>query len=79
MPLDTEQFAQIIEMITKVSDKQDALHGDFREFKGTMTAEVSNITKEMDNTKLWTNIKLAAAFPIMIVLQQIATYFGWLK
>lgn len=77
--MEDHQFNILLTRLSAQDDKLDALHGDFREFKGTAGNRLDQIEKDGDKDEMWTNIKLLVIVPVIGVLHQIASHFGWIK
>ncbi len=55
------------------------MHGDFREFRGEMTARVVQIEKDSDKVEMWNNIKLVCVLPVTMALHAVGTKIGIIK
>jgi hypothetical protein len=77
--MDTIIEERILDALTKFNDKLNDLHGDFREFKGTVTTQVNSLEKSHDNIDMWTNIKVVAVIPIVAALHVLASKVGLIK
>lgn len=77
--MDPQIESRILDALGKFNDKLDALHGDFREFKGSVEVKVGSLEKDRDNENMWTNIKVIAVLPIVAALHVLATKLGMIK
>ena len=55
------------------------MHGDFREFRGEMSARVSQIEKDTDKVEMWSNVKTIAVIPVVMALHVLGTKIGLIK
>lgn len=63
----------------KIMETITAFHGDFREFRGEMTARMKQVEDEADEARKWENYKLYAILPIAAGLHSIAAKLGLIK
>lgn len=81
---------EVLAAITKLTQTVEQYHGDFREFRGETTqkmiafeSRVSDIEQtakdDLKATRLWGNIKVICVLPVVGVLHQVASHFGWIK
>lgn len=84
--MEAEQYTAIMGAIAAQSaksdttnDKLDAMHGDFREFKGRMDVEVEALKSEAKSQRLWSRIQTVAILPLVAALHEIASSMGLIK
>lgn len=69
----------VLAAINNLTQKVEAYHGDFREFRGAQTAKVKALEDEAKSAKLWGRIQKVVTIPLLAVLHQGAQYIGWIK
>jgi hypothetical protein len=82
MSVDNSDVLQAITALTKTVEQY---HGDFREFRGTVSTKIETIETEMSDAKeqiskdrLWQRIQIGCVVPVVGVLHQIAEHFHWI-
>jgi len=63
----------------KIMETILAFHGDFREFRGEMTARINQVEDDADEARKWENYKLYAILPFSAVLHTVAAKLGLIK
>lgn len=83
--MDDQTSTQILQAITSLTRTVEQYHGDFREFRGSVTTQLESMTvadkatdKRADNDRMWMKIQAVCVVPVMGLLHQIAVHFGWI-
>jgi hypothetical protein len=63
----------------KILEKIMEFHGDFREFRGEITARMGQVEEDAAEAKKWENYKIYAILPITAGLHAIASKLGLIK
>jgi len=69
----------VLQAITKLTEKVEEYHGDFREFRGNTKVRIESLEQSAKDKQYWTNVKLYCIIPVTAILHQIAVHFGWIK
>jgi len=69
----------VLQAITKLTEKVEEYHGDFREFRGNTAVRIEGLEQAAKDAKFWNNVKVVCVLPTVTVLHQIAVHFGWIK
>jgi hypothetical protein len=56
---------------TNIMNKLGEIQGEFGEHKGRTEAELENLTKRIDKSDMWENIKIVGVMPVMAVIHHI--------
>lgn len=73
---DSDQVLNAILTLTKTVEQY---HGDFKEFRGSVTERVTDLEEDAKSDKLWHRVQTVCVIPVVAVLHQVATHFNWIK
>lgn len=74
-----DQFQLLYDGIQKQSEKLDTLHGDWREFKGSMEVRVKAVETQAKSDRMWGHLETVVVIPVVAAIHQLATHFGVIK
>jgi len=77
--MENDQFKILLDKLDDHGTKLDALHGDFREFKGSTEVKVANLKEQADSDRKWGRIQTIVVVPVVAALHVLAGKLGVIK
>lgn len=77
--MDNDAEARILLAITNLTGKVEEYHGDFKEHRGATNIRIQSIEESVKEDKKWGSIKTIIVIPVIALLHQVASHFGWIK
>jgi hypothetical protein len=77
--MDSDQFSLLYNTLQDTNTKLDAMHGDFREFKGNIEVRVTASEKQADTDRRWSRIQTIVVIPVIGAIHQLAAHLGLIR
>lgn len=73
--MNQDEFRILLARLDVQDDKLDAIHGDFREFKGATEQKILMIQDQAKSDRLWHRIQTAGIVPIIGIFRELLRHY----